>query len=315
MGEDPLVRLKQIGRCLDRIEDENGSRPTFPLEFSKVCFLCINTSSIFLQNLGFSPLNDAVQFAKAIRAFEFAVYFIQNPLSSTFMKFFDLFIKGTSEHFVLFYSGHGIFAKTVKSTLSPDRSVPADPLVFDDGSVSDETILSHLSSNSNPRARFTFVTDCCAGESIWNVGGGTIHGLTVPSNFISISSIADVESLQTLDSATLTAFIAPQSSKRPKPVSTLGAEPASEEAPITVTPTLKSSSVPTLSSTLRSDGPPKTGPAIGLFTKELCKWLKKNPEITCKELSLCMRKVMKKSHQQFVVGSSQDSLLTIPIFG
>jgi hypothetical protein len=295
MSEDPLVRLKRVGRCLNRIEDEEGGTPTFPLQFEKVCFICVNTSAAFRQNLGFPPLNDALQFAKTIKPIGFEIFFIENPSTKDFLRFFDCFIKGTSKHFALFYSGHGVFAKAVRSTLAPTAgfSVPVDPLVFDDGALTDEIVLSHISSNCLPGCRFTFVTDCCSGETIWNIGNGEIHGLKVPDNFVSISSTIDSDTLQTLDSASLAAFVAtaqrsPSRSNRAKTATTVPEVPEPRVAP--------------------------PGERIGLFTQELCKWLKKNPDITCRDLSLSMRKVMKKSHKQFVIGASQEELRTKPIF-
>jgi hypothetical protein len=50
----------------------------------------------------------------------------------------------------------------------------------------------------------------------------------------------------------------------------------------------------------------------GFFITEVAKWLKKNPEITPKDLGFSVRKVMKKNGYSFVLGTSNEELLLIP---
>lgn len=52
----------------------------------------------------------------------------------------------------------------------------------------------------------------------------------------------------------------------------------------------------------------------GVFVTDLVKWLKRNPEITPKDLRFAMRKVMKKWGHDFAIGASTAELLENPLF-
>jgi hypothetical protein len=52
----------------------------------------------------------------------------------------------------------------------------------------------------------------------------------------------------------------------------------------------------------------------GFFVSEVAKWLGKTPNISPKDLSFSLRKVMKKNGYSFVVGTSSEDLLLLPLF-
>lgn len=52
----------------------------------------------------------------------------------------------------------------------------------------------------------------------------------------------------------------------------------------------------------------------GEFVTDLVKWLKKDSALTPKDLHFAMRKVMKRWGQDFVIGRSDEALMTQPLF-
>jgi hypothetical protein len=273
MSVDPLVQLKAFGRCLDRIEDKEGRVREFPSAFEKVCFVVVDSNSVFRQKLGPSPMNDAHDFASTLYGQGYAVYFLGNPVRAQFLKFFDSFLCGTTTHLVLFYSGHGNAQKHKTTGAWTASGAVYHPIQFADGDLDDADIAARLESLRQPGLRVTFVTDCCEPESIWCIGGGEIHGVNVGSNVVSLSATIDDDFCDAVPSFSLTAI------SRPRP-------PRGEDAMLK-----------------------------GKFIAEVCKWLKKNPQITGKELLFSIRKVMKAHGQKPVIGASSPELMSVPLFG
>jgi hypothetical protein len=192
MSDDPLAKLKQIGHCLDRLGDDTGSLK-IRREMGQVCFLIINTDSVFRQNLGFSPLHDAYHLGKTFRKMGFEVYFTTTSFLNSFCNFFEVLLCSTSTHLLIFSSGHGNERQHKATSNWTTSDVCYHSLVFRDGFFDDSDFISFIDKYRRGGCRITFVTDCTEAGSIWNVGEGVIHEVTVPRDIVSISSMIDDE--------------------------------------------------------------------------------------------------------------------------
>jgi hypothetical protein len=274
MVDDPLTKLKQIGRSLDRLSDETGLRK-IPTEMSKVCFLVINTDSVFRQNLGLSPLNDAYHFGKTFRNVGFEVYFTTTSFVGLFCRFFEVLLHSTSTHFLIFSSGDGTERQHKVTSNRTKSEFGYHSFVFRDGFFDDSDIINLIEKWRRPGCRLTFVTDCTETGSIWCVGEGVIHDVSVPGDVVSISSTIDED-------------IDDQSKSGTGPGSGTGAG-------------------------LR-EFPRGSDVSLCLFVKVLCKKVKKKPDINGEELQLNVRKILKSHGRQFMIGSSTPGLLSHPLF-
>jgi len=193
MAEDPLVKLKSIGRCIDRIGDDESGLMKIRAVQSKVCFLVINTDSIYRQNLGFAPLNDGFHIGQTFRNLGFDVYFTTTSSRSLFSKYFEVLLSSTSNHFVFVSTGQGNDRQHKLTGNWTTSDFSYHPLVFGDGYFEDSDFISFIERFRVSGCRVTFITDSSEVESIWCVGGGEIHGLQVPADVVSISSIIEEE--------------------------------------------------------------------------------------------------------------------------
>jgi hypothetical protein len=74
---DPIRDLKEYGRDLAAIPVSR-----LPASFEKAAFLCVNTYASYRLNIGVTPINDAVIFAKRLKKFGYA---------RSFLKYLDRF--------------------------------------------------------------------------------------------------------------------------------------------------------------------------------------------------------------------------------
>jgi hypothetical protein len=178
---DPVRDLKECGRDLSAIPIAR-----IPAIIEKAAFLCVNTYTSYRMNLGTSPINDALLFARKLKKFGYSIYFLHNPHARNFLKYLDVFFRNVTRHLVLFYVGQGNGALTEEATASTDQA-----FVFDDGPVYEDDLITHLIDNKNPNSEVVFVTDACHSGTIWDIQDGTVKGRELPPGVISISAATD----------------------------------------------------------------------------------------------------------------------------
>jgi hypothetical protein len=210
---DALTCLIEIGHCLDRLAEVKDGLTKLPTSFDKLCFIVVNTTSVFRQKLGFSPLNDSLRFGRSLHKLGYSIYFLSAPVRVDFINVFEICLRSTETHLVLFYSGHG---NAHQHTLTNNWTVPGSayhPMHFEDGDLDDNDIISRLESVRRPGLRMTLGEDCCEPESIWSIGRGQIYGVKVPPDVVSLSATIDDDFFDTVPSFSLSAISRP----RPQP--------------------------------------------------------------------------------------------------
>jgi hypothetical protein len=172
---DPVRDLKQLGRDLSGVP-----LARLPGSFKKVAFLCVNTYSSYRLNLGVVPLNDAFLFGQLAKSFEFEIYFFHNPHSENFLRFLDVFFARTSQQLILYYVGYGAGITEIDEG--------GEAFVFDDGSIVEDELITHLKENKQPQSEVILITDACHSGTIWDIQGGAVHGQALPTGVVSISA-------------------------------------------------------------------------------------------------------------------------------
>jgi hypothetical protein len=176
---DPVRDLKEYGRDLAGIPVSR-----LPSQFENAAFLCINTYTSYRLNIGTTPINDAVLFAKRLKKFGFSIYFLHNPHARSFLKYLDAFFRNVTGQLVLFYLGHG-------NGSSADQA-----FVFDDGPIYEADLIEHLNQNKNPNSQVVFVTDACKSGTIWDIQDGSVKGRELPPGVVSISAATEDETVK-----------------------------------------------------------------------------------------------------------------------
>ena len=194
MSEDPLCRLRVLGRCLDDFLLDQDWEAKMPASCDKVCLILANSSVDYRLKLGPAPFNDCVTFGKILKEHDFDIFFLRNPDAATFRKFFAYLLRLTQRHFCLFYAGHGHLQRAVAGSADDE-----DPFVFDDDSISDSAFFELFTLNRTPGTRLTLVTDSCAPESVFDIRKGEIKGHRVPENVVSVSALVDPELIKDVE--------------------------------------------------------------------------------------------------------------------
>jgi hypothetical protein len=176
---DPIRRLKEIARDAQAI----------PLqclkEMNKVFLICINTYRSYQLNLGTAPLQDAFQFARIVKRYGYDIFYIHNPHAATFLDYFDQFLSLTGVHLLFLYVGRG----TSVPDVSGDETDGLDEaLVFDDGNIIDDDLITHLVRHKNQRSVLTLLTDARHPDAIWDMAEKAKNGQPVPPGVRSLSA-------------------------------------------------------------------------------------------------------------------------------
>lgn len=183
MSSDPVRRLKELGRDVSSVAISR-----LPTNLTKACFICVNSYTSYRLSLGTGPINDAVSFAKCMKNFEYEVFFLHNPHSRNFLKYLDAFFKNTSVELVVYYVGHGT---SVKDVSGDETDGTDEAFVFDDGTISDDTLIDHLIDCKHPDSKLILVTDACHSGTIWDIQGGNVKGRQLPPGIMSVSAAND----------------------------------------------------------------------------------------------------------------------------
>jgi hypothetical protein len=120
-----------------------------------------------------------------MRHFEFDIYFTHNPHSRNFLKYLDLFFAGTVKRLVVFYVGQGAGLRSAAEG--------GEALVFDDGEVPEDALVTHLIENKHSSNEIILVTDLCHSGTIWDIQSGKVNGRQLPPGIVSISCATDAK--------------------------------------------------------------------------------------------------------------------------
>ncbi|OHT02525.1 Clan CD, family C14, metacaspase-like cysteine peptidase [Tritrichomonas foetus] len=177
---DPIRRLKEIARDIQQVPIQN-----VPREMEKVFFICINTYKGFQINTGSSPMMDAFNLARIIKHRGYQVFFIHNPHAAIFMQYFAAMLESVYKHLIFMYIGRG----TGVQDLDGDELDGVDEaLVFDDGVIIDDDLVTCLVRYKNQESRLTLLTDASYKDTIWDMEEKSKNGKPIPPNVLSLSA-------------------------------------------------------------------------------------------------------------------------------
>jgi uncharacterized caspase-like protein len=182
---NPLRELKTYGHDLSTVPVSK-----LPKTLERAAFLCVNSYTSYRLSLGTGPINDAVSFAKAMKRYNYDVYFLHNPRQRSFLQYLDAFFKAATQQLVFYYVGHGT---SVRDVSGDEADGYDEAFVFEDGNIVDDDLIEHLIDNKNKDCRLILVTDACHSGTIWDIQGGNVKGRELPANIISISAAADAQ--------------------------------------------------------------------------------------------------------------------------
>lgn len=177
---DPVSQLRILGRDLT-----NSQMTRLPKDMTKVCFICVNSFRSFRQNIGITPIGDAVSMAKCLKYFEYDIYYVANPHAKFFLNFLDYFFQNTTEHLVVYYVGQGTTLEDLDTTTKREAY---DAFTFDDGKILDCQMAEHIAMNKNPESVLTLITDTCRPNTCWSLISDTVDGVQLPPRVISLSA-------------------------------------------------------------------------------------------------------------------------------
>jgi hypothetical protein len=177
---DPIRRLKEHARDAKQIPLE-----VFRQQRERVLLISINTYTSYDMNIGSGPFEDAFQLSRIVKLQGYEVFYIHNPHAATFLNYFDKFLALTTNHLIFLYVGRG----TSVVDLNGDEGDGYDEaLVYDDGNVIDDVLVTHLVNYKNPNSVLTLLTDARHKDVIWNMHEKAEDGRPIPPGVRSLSA-------------------------------------------------------------------------------------------------------------------------------
>ena len=181
--EDNQVEMDEIGKNISKITSLKNQ------DLKKTVYICCNTYERPEYSLGVGPMNDAITVGSYMRDIGYDVYYSHNPKSQEFLKYLRYFYHWTTEHLVVYYTGHGA---SVRDTSGDEEDGLDEALVFDDDFIIDDELAELLAnSDKKPNSRVLLLSDCCHSGSIYDLQTGSYQGLKMPANLMSVSAARD----------------------------------------------------------------------------------------------------------------------------
>ncbi|OHT10670.1 Clan CD, family C14, metacaspase-like cysteine peptidase [Tritrichomonas foetus] len=177
---DPVRNLRILGRDLAK---EPINR--LPTEMRKACFICVNSYRSFRQNIGITPIGDAVAMAKCLKYFEYDVFYLHNPHARFFLNYLDFFFEHTYGHLIVYYVGQGTTPEDLDNTIKKDFD---EAFTFEDGRIVDEDMAQHLTCSKHPDSIVTLITDTCKPNTCWSLTSGFVKGIELPPRVMTLSA-------------------------------------------------------------------------------------------------------------------------------
>jgi len=190
MSVDPVRRLQTLGHDITNLPVSK-----IPSSIDKCCFICVNAFESYRRNLGTGPINDAVSFAKTVKAFDYEIYVLQNPHKRNFLLYFEKIIASSERHCVFYYVGQ------MNQNLA--KTKPETSFVFDDGTVPETDFLDRVIGLKKESTKLTLVTDTCPPGSIFDIKNGQLFGKVLPPLVLSIATVPDLQALKKIKHNTL----------------------------------------------------------------------------------------------------------------
>lgn len=183
MTLDPIRRLKTMGH--DVSEMPLSRIPSL----KKVCFICVNCFKSYRGNLGVAPINDSVAFAKVMKNLEFEIYILQTPHARNFLNIFDKFLANTTGQLAFYYAGQPLV------DLDEMDQKEEYHFIFDDGPVAQKDVLQHIVEQKNKDSKLYMFTHRAPKNSLFSIGKGTVEGVQLPPNCLSVTTSRDPRAL------------------------------------------------------------------------------------------------------------------------
>ena len=130
-------------------------------ELDKVCFIVCNSYSKEQLSLGMGPLNDGYNVWLSFIIHGCKIFYLHNPVVPEFVSYLKYFLQHTQVALTIYYSGR------TASIPNQDPSKPnTTAIVFDEGNLSSDELLSVLVENARKECRVTFISECRMGGAI-----------------------------------------------------------------------------------------------------------------------------------------------------
>lgn len=172
------AELQRLGTDLKKID-------AFPKCVTRAAFICCNTYTTPENSLDVGPINDAITVASYMKKIGFTIFYLHNPKSSEFTKYFKNFIQKTAEYLVIYYTGHGA---NVDDKLD-GTDFKGEALIFDDSYLfSDKLTDIIIHSGKPPISKVCLITDCCHSNPVYNFKEVESKGKKLPSNVLSFTT-------------------------------------------------------------------------------------------------------------------------------
>lgn len=176
---------------LDKNATNLAKLENMPTGLTKAVFICCNTYTRPDYSLGVGPLNDAITVAEYMKSIGFTVYYLHNPKSQEFLKYFKYFLANTQNYLVIYYTGHGA---SVDDTNGDEADGKDEALVFDDAFIVDDVLADTIANSGKPQSsKVCLLSDCCHSGSIYDLQSGNFKGRQMPQNVMSLSAAKDEE--------------------------------------------------------------------------------------------------------------------------
>ncbi|KAK8836862.1 hypothetical protein M9Y10_037387 [Tritrichomonas musculus] len=143
----------RIGMCLNGKNSESIPAK----DFSKACFILVNSYENEDTDLGVGPLNDGYLVGLKHHRLGFKVFYLYNPQCNEFADLLGFFLKNTKDALTVFYSGRDM------------SSCGTQGIEFMNGSLSKNEISKIIEENNNGKARVMFITDSLGGGSVFDI--------------------------------------------------------------------------------------------------------------------------------------------------
>mgnify|MGYP001026855258 CR=1 FL=1 len=108
------------------------------------------------------------------------------------MDYFAAFLESTENHLIFMYVGRG----TGVRDLDGDEVDGVDEaLVFDDGVIIDDDLVTYLVRFKNPTSRLTLLTDAAYKDTIWDMEEKAKNGKPIPPKVLSLSAETTMQTM------------------------------------------------------------------------------------------------------------------------
>lgn len=149
--------FQHIGKCLN-----NSTTSDIPIEnLDKVCFILMNNFEHDKHDPQIGPMNDGYLISLNHHRLGFKIFYLYNCSSNQYQQFFEFFLKHTSEHLTVFYSG--------RNTISSGNA----GIEFKDSIISCSEFGKLTTENYNGKCKTVFISESTCGGSVFAINSAS----------------------------------------------------------------------------------------------------------------------------------------------